>query len=79
MLITPFEADDLLYLGSDGFQNQLGGEKIKKFSSNRLHQFLLENGRLPLTEQFNLLREEWEEWKGMNDQTDDICLFGTRL
>ena len=79
VLIAPFEADDLLYLGSDGFQNQLGGEKIKKFSSNRLHQFLQENARLPLTEQFNLLREEWEEWKGMNDQTDDICLFGTRL
>jgi serine phosphatase RsbU (regulator of sigma subunit) len=77
--ITPFVPGDVLYLGSDGFQNQLGGEKIKKFGSNRLHQFFGEHVGLPLNEQFSLLSEEFESWKGAEEQTDDICLLGLRL
>ncbi len=77
--ITPFEAGEVLYLGSDGFQNQLGGEKIKKFSANRLHQFFADHFKLPLNEQFELLQGEFNVWKGDQEQTDDICLLGLRL
>ncbi|MCE2711232.1 MAG: SpoIIE family protein phosphatase [Cryomorphaceae bacterium] len=77
--IATFEKGDLLYLGSDGFQNQLGGEKTKKFGSNRLHEFFQKNASLHLSEQFSLLKEEFERWKGSHEQTDDICLLGVRL
>jgi len=77
--ITPFEQGDVLYLGSDGFQNQLGGEKIKKFGANRLHQFFADHVNMPLDEQFSGLQREFDTWKGTQDQTDDICLLGMRL
>jgi serine phosphatase RsbU (regulator of sigma subunit) len=77
--ITPFAQGDVLYLGSDGFQNQLGGEKMKKFGANRLHHFFADHVDLTLNEQFSRLQKSFDDWKGTEEQTDDICLLGIRL
>lgn len=68
-----------IYLGSDGFQDQVGGFKYKKYKSKQLHHFLTEISQNPLNEQRNIVEEQFEQWKGSTEQTDDVCLLGLRL
>ncbi|MDB4515986.1 SpoIIE family protein phosphatase [Crocinitomicaceae bacterium] len=75
----PYEKGSNLYLGSDGIQDQFGGEKLKKFGSSRLHQILKSNSRLPFTDQQRLLKSNILEWKQNEEQTDDICLIGIQV
>lgn len=74
-----FQKGDSLYLGSDGFQDQIGGPKIKKFSSKRLHMLLGEISQLDMETQGRTLENEFKDWKGTNDQIDDVCVLGVRL
>jgi len=74
-----FEKGDLLYLGSDGFQDQLGGERMKKFSSKKLHELLTNLSYLPCGIQKEILEETFEEWKSNYDQVDDVCIVGIEL
>lgn len=74
-----YEAGDMIYLGSDGFQDQLGGLRNKKFSSNALHGLLEQvSGYLPEI-QLEILKETFTDWKGTTVQTDDVCLVGVQL
>ncbi len=74
-----YQQGDMLYIGSDGFQDQIGGCSNKKYKSNRLHQFLKQHSHLSFEEQQRLLENEHFLWKGKNEQTDDICLVGICL
>lgn len=74
-----YEKGDILYLGSDGFQDQIGGENNKKYKSKRLHQFLLEQHKLTLSAQKQKLEIEFETWKNNNEQLDDVCIVGVKL
>jgi sigma-B regulation protein RsbU (phosphoserine phosphatase) len=74
-----FENGDQVYLGSDGFQDQFGGPKDKKYGSPRLHDFLSSNYKLSFADQKELLENELSTWKGENSQIDDICIVGVRL
>lgn len=74
-----FEEGDKLYLGSDGFQDQIGGPKNKKYSSKRLHTFLQENSHYSYRIQKEKLAIEYLMWKGQQVQIDDICLVGVEL
>lgn len=73
--------DSTFYLCSDGFQDQFGGEKRRKFTRRRFRQTLRELTSLPLTEQGERLRKIHESWKeaGGERQTDDITVMGFRL
>lgn len=71
--------NDMIYLGSDGFQDQIGGEKNKKFSSKRLHSLLNEIHTLSGIEQKNRLNSTFSAWKTSEQQLDDVCLMGIRL
>ncbi|MFT5821131.1 MAG: serine phosphatase RsbU (regulator of sigma subunit) [Crocinitomix sp.] len=70
---------DILYLGSDGFQDQIGGERNKKYKSRRLHQFLLDQHQLGLSTQKERLEQEFDTWKDGNEQLDDVCIVGVKL
>lgn len=70
---------DLLYLYTDGYPDQFGGEKGKKFKYKQLEQFIESIHNLPLEEQGELLSKRFEEWKGELDQVDDVCIIGIRL
>jgi serine phosphatase RsbU (regulator of sigma subunit) len=70
---------DAIYLGSDGYQDQIGGSKTKKFSSKQLHQLLSDHFHLPMKEQRSILQSTYLNWKGKEDQIDDICVLGIRL
>ena len=71
--------DDKIYLFSDGFKDQFGGEKGRKYQSRRFLSFLNEIGDQPMAKQKELLFEEYKRWKQGEDQLDDITIFGIQL
>ena len=71
--------NDLLYMFSDGFADQFGGEKGKKFKYVPFKKELLSNSGLPMDEQKTTLINTFENWQGDQDQIDDICVMGIRV
>lgn len=71
--------DDNIYLSTDGYTDQFGGPDDKKYGKNRFRQDLLKNAILPLHEQRSLLLEHHLQWRGSNEQTDDITVLGIKL
>lgn len=85
---VPFEAHTIdlndvsaIYLTTDGYADQFGGERNKKFSHKRLRNMLLENSPKPMNEQKSILESEINSWidKGNDEQIDDICLMGVHI
>lgn len=75
----PVDPGDTLYMFSDGYADQFGGEKGKKFMMKNLLQKLVAISHLPMDEQARLLEETFEEWKGEYQQVDDVLLVGIRI
>lgn len=75
------EKGDIIYLFSDGFADQFGGKYHKKYQRPRFKSFLTDIHMLPLSEQRDLLYEEFESWRDENDedQTDDILVIGVKI
>lgn len=67
---------DCIYVFSDGFSDQFGGEKGKKLGSKRFKELLLSVAGLPVEQQFSRLQREFDNWKGEHEQTDDVTLIG---
>ena len=78
-ILTNLEKGDVLYLYSDGFPDQFGGPQYKKYKYSRFREFLLSISSRPLTEQKQMLTDEFEKWKGKNEQTDDVLVIGFKL
>ncbi|MFI5203589.1 MAG: tetratricopeptide repeat protein [Flavobacteriales bacterium] len=72
-------SDTILYLFTDGYADQFGGPKGKKFKSGNMILLLREISRLPLNEQKNRLLTSFENWRGNLEQIDDVCIIGIRL
>lgn len=71
---------DVIYLSSDGFADQFGGPKGKKFMTRRLKETLIENHQLSMSDQVNGLKKALDDWKGDEfNQIDDIVVFGIKL
>ncbi|NNM95240.1 MAG: SpoIIE family protein phosphatase, partial [Bacteroidia bacterium] len=68
-----------VYLFTDGFADQFGGPKGKKFKYKQLQEKLLAISHRPLAEQKAELEKEFENWKGALEQTDDVCVIGIRI
>ncbi len=77
--LIPFESGDMVFLGSDGMQDQFGGEQNKKLKSKNLHDLLVSVSSLSINKQKKELLEHHISWRDKNEQTDDICLVGFRL
>ncbi len=69
---------DCLYMFSDGFGDQFGGPKGKKFMVKNLKRKFVELSHLPMLEQGERLNEIFEAWKGDEPQVDDVVLIGIR-
>ena len=69
----------MFYLFTDGFADQFGGEKGKKFKYKQLEDLLISNNSLALSEQRNLLNQKFENWKGNLEQVDDVCVIGVKI
>jgi len=73
------EEGDTIYLSSDGFADQFGGPENKKFMSKRFEELLLEIHKQPVATQKEALKKSLAEWKGDNDQVDDILVIGIKI
>jgi serine phosphatase RsbU (regulator of sigma subunit) len=73
------EKNDTLYLFSDGYADQFGGTGAKKLMTKRFKDILLEISDKNLHDQKEYLANFFEEWKGTNEQVDDILVIGIRL
>lgn len=74
-----YQKGDLLYLYTDGFADQFGGPKGKKFKYKPLNDTLLSIHQLAMQEQEQYLNTCFEDWKGNLEQVDDVCLLGVKL
>jgi serine phosphatase RsbU (regulator of sigma subunit) len=70
---------DVVYLTSDGFPDQFGGPKYKKYTYGKMQSFLTSIHQEPMDNQYALLKQEIQNWQGDKDQTDDICIMGIRI
>jgi serine phosphatase RsbU (regulator of sigma subunit) len=70
---------DTLYLFTDGYADQFGGEKGKKFKYRQLQQFVMDNTKSSMEEQKAILESKLEGWKGNLEQVDDILVIGIRI
>lgn len=74
-----YQVGDILYISSDGYQDQFGGKNDKKFMSKRLYNMLTQIHKMPLEKQKIHLENQLEKWQANNDQTDDIMMIGIKL
>ena len=70
---------DTFYVFSDGFPDQFGGEKGKKYKAKNFKQFLLSIQDKDISEHGQLLEKEFNSWKGGFEQLDDICIIGVKV
>jgi serine phosphatase RsbU (regulator of sigma subunit) len=70
---------DSLYIFSDGFVDQYGGKKRKKFKSRNFKKLLLSVQAESMKNQKKLIEDAFEEWRGSNEQIDDVCVIGVRI
>lgn len=70
---------DMVYIFSDGFPDQFGGEKGKKYKYRPFKEFLLSIHEKPMEEQLNLLEAEFVRWLGRLEQIDDVIIMGVRV
>lgn len=83
---TPFtlhsiglEKGDVIYTFTDGYADQFGGDKNKKFTYKRLKDLLQSIHTEPMQVQKQKLKSAIEEWQGPFEQIDDICVIGIRI
>lgn len=71
-----YSEGDRIYLFSDGYVDQLGGPEHKRFMTARLHQLIEANKSMPFDRQAQLLEQAFLDWKGAEEQVDDVCMLG---
>ncbi|MCO6500878.1 MAG: SpoIIE family protein phosphatase [Vicingus serpentipes] len=71
--------NDNIYIFSDGFADQFGGEKGKKFKTINFKNLLLSIKNQTMQEQSVSIKETFEKWKGSLEQVDDICIIGIKI
>lgn len=70
---------DTIYMTSDGLADQFGGESRKKLHTSAVERMFLKINSLPIREQKHELETFITDWKGDNEQMDDILIFGVEL
>ena len=71
--------NDCLYTFSDGFVDQMGGSKGKKFMFKRFRKMLIELSEMPIEKQEARLEDIMTRWKGEKTQFDDMLIFGVKI
>ena len=70
---------DTIYIFSDGYVDQFGGEHEKKFKAKAFQSLLLSIQDQPIKEHKRILDDVFEKWRGQIEQIDDVCVIGVRV
>lgn len=73
-----YKESTIFYLLTDGYADQFGGPKGKKFKYKQLQELISKNVNVPLETQGNILDSAFTQWKGDIEQVDDVCLIGIK-
>ena len=73
------QSGDQIFLCTDGYQDQFGGERGKKFSKRRLHQLLIDSSQLSMQDKGIFLETEFRNWKRDMEQVDDVTILGLKI
>lgn len=71
--------NDKFYLFSDGYTDQFGGENVKKFNRERFRNLLLSMNEMNFSKQKKELLFSYNNWKGKQEQIDDVCVIGVSI
>ena len=74
-----FNQGDIIYLSTDGYVDQFGGTERKRFRIENFKNMLIDIHNQPMQKQKAVLEEKFEEWKGENEQVDDILILGIKM
>lgn len=77
--VIELQKDDQIYIFSDGFADQFGGESNKKFKYSSLKNLLVSVNDKPMDEQRKILIETIQSWMTGIEQIDDICIIGVKI
>jgi serine phosphatase RsbU (regulator of sigma subunit) len=73
------EAEDCLYMFSDGYADQFGGAKGKKFMVKQFHENLKTIHNMDMFDQHTYLEMRLDDWKGNLEQIDDVLVIGIKV
>ncbi len=73
------QKNDALYLYSDGYADQFGGPRSKRFKNKTLTDLLCANSNLSMEAQLSVLETTFDNWKGDLVQLDDVCVVGIKI
>ena len=72
------QGGDCVYLFSDGYPDQFGGEQGKKMKYDLFKKLLIDCQKLNFSDQFSLVEQTFKDWKGTMEQVDDVLILGFR-
>ncbi len=77
--IIPLQKGDTFYIFSDGYADQFGGPKGKKFMTGNFRELLIQTSKQPIEKQKEFLENTIEKWRGYLEQVDDILVIGVTV
>jgi serine phosphatase RsbU (regulator of sigma subunit) len=77
--IIMMERGDLIYLFTDGFADQFGGEKGKKYKYSNFRELLIKTSDLDIHQQKQTIANTFNDWKKGYEQIDDVCIMGVKI
>jgi serine phosphatase RsbU (regulator of sigma subunit) len=77
--VIPVSMGESLYIFSDGFVDQFGGEHGKKFMTKNFKDLLISIHDEPMLRQERIIEETFEKWQGMREQVDDVLVIGIKI
>lgn len=77
--VFEYNSGDTIYLTSDGYVDQFGGELDKKYKSKRFKKLLISNQHKNMHGQKQVLSQEFQRWRGDKEQVDDVTILGIKL
>jgi serine phosphatase RsbU (regulator of sigma subunit) len=77
--LIQLQKGDSIYIFSDGYADQFGGPRGKKFMAGNFRQLLLDVSKLPIERQKTTLNQTIEEWRGNLEQVDDMLIIGVQV